>query len=91
MKIYNDIRRYDEILMKAKEFGWEVNSLNFLKGGDKLTLDKENMKVQMNLLNGYIDIFKKNNKGELKLIATHLSEEYDNQQWYQEILDILYK
>ena len=90
MKTFTGKRNLDEIIAKAKETGWVVDTKEFDKGGDWIwfrDLTERLLQVMYNTFNGQFRVW---NPSSDKPIATHLSTEFDDVKWYTELLDLFY-
>jgi hypothetical protein len=90
MKKFKGSKPVDQIKREAKEQGWKVDMRDFNKGGDWFWLrDMNNRATQVcvNSCNGHFEIYKPSSE---RPIATHLSQELDGTDWYDEILNLLY-
>lgn len=91
MKKFKESRKFDEILKIAKDIGWEVDTEEFDKGGDWIWVrDMHNrvLQVVFNTVNGHFKVYSPVSD---KPIATHLSTEFDSEDWYNELLEMFYK
>lgn len=90
MKKFKGNRRFDDIISLAEQDGWEVDTDVFNEGGDSIWVrDMFNriLQIRFNTFNGHFFVYSPISD---KPIATHLSSELDNEEWYQEILDLFY-
>lgn len=79
MKKFKGLRKLDDVIEKAKELGYVYYQKNFQQRFKKGNLD---------ICLGSFGKFHVYKAGEC--IASHMSEELDNETWYQEILEMLY-
>lgn len=94
MKKFKGLRKYDDIIKDAKNLGFEVDTTGYDNGDDgiwlrDLDLNGRLEQVYINMFNGNFGIYFP--ESETKAYATHLSEEFDNEDWYNEILDLIYE
>ena len=91
MKKFSKIRRLDDIINNAENKDWKVDITNFLNGSSNINLTNEKKKINVcvNLVNG-IFTGTKHEDNETIINFSHLTEELDNEEWYNEILNILY-
>lgn len=90
MRTFKGNRNLAEIRLIAEDKCFEVDTEAYDKGNDWFALrDMDNRVIQI-LVNGYNGHFKVYRPFSVEPVATHLSEEFDNEAWYQEILEILY-
>ena len=79
MKKFKGSRRLDDVIEKAKELGYKYYEKNFQQRFKKGDLD---------ICFGSFGKFHVYKDGEC--IANHMSDEFDNEEWYQEILEMFY-
>lgn len=90
MKKFKEMRKISDIERIAKEKGFNIDMSEFNKGDDWFWIrDIHNRKEQI-CINcfGYFEVYKPYSETP---VATHLSDNFDNEDWYSEILDIIYK
>src|SRR5690554_3718212 len=84
------IKDVDIIVLKAREQGWEVDMEALNRGSCFLylrDLNKRSLQLTINVTNGHFFVYKPFTD---KVIATHLSTKYDKEEWYNEILNLIY-
>lgn len=92
MAKYIKRRTLPEIKKIVEDKFWWINTeLHDTKGHDHIAIGWYNGfykygKVLYNTFNGCFIVYDKKNN----VVATHLSEELDNEAWYKEILDVFY-
>ncbi len=85
-------RSVEEIKKLVEEKFWWINTeLHDTKGHDHIVIGWYNGhhkygKVLYNTFNGNFVVYDKKNN----VVATHLSDELDNEAWYRELLDLFY-
>ena len=79
MKKFKGLRKLDDVIEKAKQLGYVYYQKDFQQRFRKGDLD-----ICLRSF-GEFNVYK---DGEC--IATHKSDEFDNEEWYQEILEIFY-
>lgn len=90
MKKYTDCRSLDEVIEKAKNAGWKVDTGDFDKGGDWIWLrDVEDRMIQI-LFNTFNYRFYLYTPASNDPIATESSSEFDGDDWYDEVLDLFF-
>lgn len=91
MKKFNKMRRLDDIINNAEDKGWKVDIKNFLDGSNNIHLRNEEKKINVcvNLSNGIFAGTRHKGGNEVDDFS-HLTEELDDEEWYIEILNILY-
>lgn len=81
----------DKIIKKAKAFGYEVDTRDYDAGSDGIWLrdfKKRQLQIYYNVCTGSFYVYAPiKNDGP---IATHLSTNMDNVDWYKELLDMFY-
>jgi hypothetical protein len=90
MKEFKGKRNLDEIIKTAKEKSWEVDTEGFDKGGDWIwirDIKGRMLQIVYNTFNGHFKVYAPHSE---KPIATHISENLDNETWYNELLDMFY-
>lgn len=90
-KKFKGTRNLDDIINKAKKLGWKVDTQQYDKGADGIWLRDINnrmMQVYYNTYNGHFAVYTP--ASEIPK-ATHLSTEFDNEDWYNELLDLFYE
>lgn len=87
MKSFEGKRDFETIIKNAEKKGYTVDKERFEKNGiDHIFLINEDHKIAYNVCNGGFMIF--DVKGNF--LASHMSENLDNEEWYQEILEMFY-
>lgn len=79
MKKFKGLRKHDDVIEKAKQLGYVYYQKDFQQRFRKGDLD-----ICLRSF-GEFNVYK---DGEC--IASHMSEELDNEKWYQEILEMFY-
>ena len=79
MKKFKRLRKLDGIIEKAQQLGYEYCEKNFQQ-----RFRKGDLEVHLRSF-GKFNVYK---DGEC--VANHMSEELDDEEWYQEILEMLY-
>lgn len=89
MKQFKGMKTLDEILILAKEKGYEISRENYDKGSDVIVLQNPNrlQTIAVNVVIGWFVVYNANGEA----IANHLSTDLDNTEWYNEILTLLYE
>ncbi|QNO14949.1 hypothetical protein HYG86_09260 [Alkalicella caledoniensis] len=90
MRKFKGMRSLADLIQRAGEEGWEIETSEFDKSSDWIWLRdiKERMlQVKVNLTNGIFFVW--NPVSEMP-IANHLSLKFDNEDWYLEILNLFY-
>jgi hypothetical protein len=83
-------RKLNDIIEMAKASGWEVDLEDYNKGDDWIWLrDMYNrcQQVKFNTTNGHFYVWEPFSD---KPVASHLSVELDNEDWYNELLNLFY-
>ncbi|AZO95258.1 hypothetical protein [Halocella sp. SP3-1] len=87
MEKFKGKRKLEDVGENAKKNGYRIDTTDFhKKGSDYIYLTNKDRRIAYNTFNGSFMIY--DSKG--KCIANHKSEELDNEDWYQEILDMFY-
>lgn len=98
MKKFKGLRNLDIIISEAKKQGWDIDTDAFDKGGDYIYLrdmygqvksnDGFPRQVALNTFNGhfYVYIPVKDDP-----VANHMSEEFEGEEWYDAILELVYE
>lgn len=90
MKQFKGVKSIEDITKTAKEHGWDIDMREFNNGGDWIWIKdtkKRMLQIKFNSFNGSFYIFSPTSKDA---IATHMSDNLDNEKWYSDILDLLY-
>ena len=91
MKKFNGNRELEAIIEDAKIKGWTVDIENFEKGSDWIYLRDLTVRfkqIAFNVVNGSFYVYEPFSESAT---AHHLSTEFDNEVWYNEILELLYE
>lgn len=98
MKKFSGNKNLQDTIEGAKEKGWEVDTRNFDTGDDWIYLrdmygqvksnDSIPRQIAYNTVNGHFFVYEPLTD---KPVATHLSDELDNEEWYSEILHLVYE
>ncbi|CAK7025362.1 hypothetical protein [Tissierella sp.] len=91
MKMFKGNRNLEEIIQIAKDKNWEVDIEDFDKGGDWIwirDLHDRLLQVVFNTFNGHFLVYSPVSD---RPIATHLSKELDDKDWYNELLHMFYE
>lgn len=90
MKKFKGLKPTEQVKKDATNNGWEVDFVDYNKGGDWYWIkDTKNRMLQI-LVNGFNGHFMVYAPLSDKPIATHMSAELDGKEWYDEILELLY-
>lgn len=92
MKTFKGTRTLEEITKIASDNQWSVDMRRYNQGSDYITLydEKDEMlTILYNTFNGQFSVFSSISKDD-KPIATHMSEDLENQEWYNEVLNMFY-
>lgn len=90
MKKFKGMKPFDTIIEEAKNTGWEVDTTEWDNGGDWFWLrDMHNrvLQVCVNCFGKFMVYAPFSDKP----IDTHESTEFDDKDWYNELLDLLYE
>jgi hypothetical protein len=90
-KKFKGNRKLNDIIKDAKKLGFKVDQKEFNKGADGIWLRDLNnrfMQIYFNTFNGNFMVY---TPASDKPKATHLSTEFDNEDWYNELLDLFYE
>lgn len=91
MKQYKGNRKYEDVCGLMKDKGMQVDTRDFDKGGDFVNFigvwENLPLTIALNTFNGQFIVF--DTLGER--LATHMSEELDEERWYSELLDVFYE
>lgn len=91
MKKFKGLKSVEAIVSDAEKQGWEVDTSDFKeKGSDWIYLRDmyERFKqVAVNVTNGHFYVYEPFQETPT---ASHLSSQFDNEEWYSEILNLLY-
>lgn len=91
MRVYKGNRKLDDIISTAKVSGWEVDTEIYDSGGDWIIFidtHKRLLQVLFDIFSGRFVVY---SLTENKVIATHVSNELDSEDWYRELLDMFYE
>ncbi|HEO2443930.1 MULTISPECIES: hypothetical protein [Bacillus] len=92
MKKFAGVRSLDDMRTQAIEAGWKFDEKAYHKeNSDYVFLygkTKDDIMVAINTFNGHFFVY---NNATDESIATHLSERFDQESWYVEILNIVNK
>ena len=92
MKKYKGNKKYDDICKQMKDKGMKIDTGEFDNGGDfvnfKGVWHNLPLTIVLNTFNGQFVVFNGISGNQL---ATHLSTELDEEQWYSELMDTLYE
>lgn len=92
MKKFKGNRAFEDILKRADESGWEIDTTEFDDNGSDWiwVIDTENrmLQIKFNTTNGHFFVW---NPTSEKPVATHLSTKFENEAWYNEILELFYR
>lgn len=91
MKKFKGVKSVESIEKTAKENGWEVDLVDFNRGGDWIWIkDTSNrmLQIKFNTFNGQFFVYSPVSDSP---VASHLSAGFDNKPWYAEILDLVYE
>ncbi|NUJ17426.1 hypothetical protein FKN04_12655 [Bacillus glycinifermentans] len=99
MKKFSGTKKLDDVISNAKMKGWVVDTEKFDKtGSDWIYLrdmygkvesnDGMPRQIAYNTTNGHFFVYEPLSD---KPVATHLSTDFDNECWYNEILNMVYK
>ena len=89
-KKFKGNRKLEDVIQSAKNEGWEVDTTGYDTGDDGIWLrDLSNriMQVYYNTFNGHFIVYTPASESPK---ATHLSKEFDNEEWYKELLELFY-
>lgn len=79
MKKFKGLRKHDDVIEKAKQLGYVYYQKDFQQ-----RFRKGDLEIHLRSF-GKFHVYK---DGEC--IANHMSDEFDNEEWYQEILEMFY-
>jgi hypothetical protein len=88
---FKGVKPSSQIIKEAKASGWVVDTEEYDKGGDWIYLhDMFNRSkiVEYNVCNGHFCAYEP--FCEDSPIVTHESSEFDEEEWYKELLDLFY-
>jgi hypothetical protein len=91
MKQFKGRRKFDEVISKFKELGFEADTREYDRGSDYVTFignkigNRRITTVYWNAFNYKFSLY--NNRG---FVADHRSQEFDSAEWYSKILDVFY-
>ena len=91
VKKFKGNRKLENIIKDAKKLGFKVDTKEFDKGADGIWLRDSNnriMQVYYNTFNGNFSVYTPASESPK---ATHLSNEFDNKDWYNELLELFYE
>ncbi|WP_446936676.1 hypothetical protein [Lysinibacillus fusiformis] len=97
MKKFSGNKKIEDIIADAETKGWEVDTKNFDTGSDWIYLrdmygqvksnDGMPKQIAFNTTNGHYFVYEPLSD---KPVATHMSSELDSEEWYSEILNLVY-
>ena len=92
MRKFSGCRALDDIMKDVKLKGMEVNTKDYDNGGDCVSFygDWHSMKLLI-IFNTFNGKFLIHSMITGEMVATNMSEELDNEDWYTEILNVFYK
>jgi len=93
MKKFKGMRKLDDIIKNAEELGFEVDTERFDNGSDYIwirDLDDRMEQISLNTFNGQFSIYTPDTDNLNEPYATHMSEEFEGEDWYEEILNLIY-
>ncbi|MEG1285356.1 MAG: hypothetical protein RSD22_06450 [Romboutsia sp.] len=88
MKKFKGMKKLEQLIKDAEKQGWVVDLTEFDKGSDWFWLrdmDDRVMQVAVNCFGRFMVYTPQSDKP----IATEKSEEFDNEDWYCELLDLI--
>jgi len=91
MKKFRGNKKLEDLMRDAKEGGWEVDTLAFDKGSDFVYIRDTTIRfkqIAFNVVNGSFYVYEPISENPT---STHLSTEFDNEDWYIEILELVYE
>ncbi len=98
MRKFKGNRPLDTLIEMAENQGWEVDTVYFDKGGDFIWLrdlygkvesnDGFPRQVGINVTNGYFVVYEPLLNTP---VATYMSKDLDNEEWYIAILNLIYE
>ena len=86
MRKFASVKSFDQLVFEAKHQGYKVNTKPFDEGSDWLYLNKNGRDVAVNIFNGTFFVYQNR-----RCIATEISAELEQEAWYTELLELLYK
>ncbi|KZN96476.1 hypothetical protein AZI98_08570 [Aeribacillus pallidus] len=91
MKKFKGLKKLEAIISDAEQQGWEVDATAFEENGSDWIYLRDIYdrlkQVAVNVTSGHFYVYEPFQK---KPTATHMSSEFDNEEWYNEILNLLY-
>lgn len=87
---FKGMKSFKQLRKDAIEQGWKFDQEAFDRGSDFVWIRDINNRftqIMVNTFNGHFAIYKPFSDNP---VATHLSKELDNEDWYKEILELLY-
>lgn len=85
-------KKLDEVCRLMKEKGMDIDSSGFDRGDDFILFKGDwhdlPLTISYNTVNGGFFV---HNGFTCALLATHLSKELENEEWYRDLLDTLYE
>lgn len=94
MKKFKGMKKLNDIIKDAKKIGFEVDTDSFDNGGDYIYLRDVNERMEqiaLNTFNGQFFIYTPDTDDPNVPYATHLSDEFENEDWYEEKLNLFYE
>lgn len=92
MKLFKGVKNMDVLISDAKAQGWEVDRQKFDTEMSDWIFLRDMMErfkqIAVNVTNGYFFVYEPISE---KPTATHTSSEFDEELWYQEILELIYE
>ena len=92
MKRFKGNRPLDAIVAEAKANGWDVDMAEFDAGGDGVwfrDMDGRFLQVRFNCATGAFAVW--NPGSGDRAFATHISDKFDGEPWYDELLNLFYE
>lgn len=83
-------RNLESIIQDAQKLGWEVGREDYDNGSDRIwirDLIRREMQVSFNTITGCFYVYTPDS--DLPK-ATHLNTEFDDEDWYKELLNLFY-
>lgn len=90
MKKFNGRKSLDEVMKMAADNGWDIDTVDFDKGGDWIWLrdmDGRMIQLMLNTVNYHFFLY---TPASDEPKATESSSEFDGEEWYDEILNMLF-
>lgn len=93
MKKFKGRRKLDELIQIAESKGFEIDMQKFDKEGSDFIwlrdMDGRMLQILYNTTNGHFYVYDPLSGNDPR--ATHLSEEFDGEEWYDELLEMFYE